>query len=57
MSPAAVAARLREAGRLTDLRADRRLQTKVDMSPRAVSRRLRSVQDALTLCRKLAARG
>jgi len=50
MSPAAVSARLREVARLSDLRAERRLATKVDMRPEAVSARLRQVQQLRALC-------
>ena len=56
MSRAAVSARLREVARLSDLRVEHRLATKVDMSPHGVSKRLHTVEQALALCRKLAAR-
>ena len=46
MSAEAVTQRLREMSRRSDLSASRRLATKVDMSPPAVTRRLR-VQAAL----------
>ena len=46
MSREAVTRRLREMSRRSDLSAARRLATKVDMSPAAVTRRLR-VQAAL----------
>jgi hypothetical protein len=46
MSAEAVTRRLREMRDRSDLSADRRLATKVDMSPAAVTRRLR-VQSAL----------
>jgi hypothetical protein len=46
MSREAVTQRLREMSRRSDLSASRRLATKVDMSPPAVTRRLR-VQAAL----------
>jgi hypothetical protein len=51
--PAEVAARLREVGRLSDLRADRRLDTKVDMRPEGVTRRLRTVGRLTALCARL----
>jgi hypothetical protein len=54
MTPEAVSARLREVGRLTDLRASKRLETKIDMRPAAVSRRLRTVGLLTDLCRRLA---
>jgi hypothetical protein len=46
MTPGAVTGRLREMSDRSDLTAARRLATKVDMSPAAVTRRLR-VQAAL----------
>jgi hypothetical protein len=46
MSREAVTRRLREMSRRSDLSASRRLATRVDMSPAAVTRRLR-VQAAL----------
>jgi hypothetical protein len=46
MAPGAVTGRLREMSDRSDLAAARRLATKVDMSPAAVTRRLR-VQAAL----------
>lgn len=51
-----VSARLREVGRLSDLRADRRLDTKLDMRPVAVSRRLRTVGRLTALCVRLGRR-
>jgi len=56
MSARAVSERLRAVERMSDLRAANRLRTKVDMSAAAVSSRLRAAQDALELCRRLAAR-
>jgi hypothetical protein len=54
-SPLAVTARLREVGRLSDLRTENRLAAKVDMSPAALGRRLRVVamlrRDCLRLVR------
>jgi hypothetical protein len=41
MSPKAIGARLARAAALSDLRASRRFDTKVDMSPEAITRRLR----------------
>lgn len=55
MSPEAVGARLREVGRLSDLRSERRLDTKVDMSPEAVSRRLEQIEQLRRLCLSLRA--
>jgi len=48
--------RLRALAKASDLREDRRLLTKVDMSPRAITRRLRAVDEALELCRRLGRR-
>ena len=53
MSPAAVSARLREVGRLSDLSPATRLDAKLDMSPRGVSSRLREVSELLALCARL----
>lgn len=53
MSPAAVSARLRAVARLSDLRAERRLDTKLDMRPAAITRRLRTVGSLTALCLKL----
>jgi hypothetical protein len=53
MTPAAVSARLREVGRLSDLGAERRLETKVDMGAAAVTRRLRAVAGLTALCLRL----
>lgn len=48
-----VTARLRELSRLADLRADRRLDAKVDLSPAAVTRRLRRQSALRALCLRL----
>lgn len=56
MGPAAVSGRLRELGGLCDLRADRRLATKLDMRPAAVSRRLRTLGSLTALCLRLGRR-
>ena len=53
-----VEARLREASRLAgSLRPEHRLATKVDLSGRAVARRLKEASDLLTLCRALSRAG
>ncbi len=57
MHPEAVRARLREASRLADLRPERRLDAKLDMSPAGVSRRLEIAAELLALCRDLARAG
>jgi len=52
-SAKAVTERLQEASRLSDLRAENRLAYKVDMSPAAVTRRLRAVSMLRDDCLKL----
>ena len=47
---ALVEPRLRALARLTDLRSDRRLATKVDMSARGVTRRLRRLSTLRSCC-------
>ncbi len=49
-SPAAVSVRPREVARLSDLAAENGLAYKVDMSPAAISRRLRIVSDLRRDC-------
>src|SRR5690606_26197999 len=53
MSPAAISARLSAVGRLSDLRADRRLYYKLDLRPDTVSRRLRELGRLSDLCVRL----
>jgi hypothetical protein len=55
LDAAVVTARLRELSRLADLRVDRRLDVKVDLSPAAVSRRLRRQSALRALCLRLGA--
>jgi len=55
-SPEEITRRLREASRLTRLDAATRLEAKIDMSPAAVTARLREVSDLLALCERLAER-
>lgn len=50
MSPGAIAARLRIVAALTDLRTERRLDAKLDMSGPAIMRRLREVEQLRRLC-------
>jgi hypothetical protein len=58
LAPEVVLARLRCASDLADLRAERRLGAKLDMSPAGIERRLREVSELLVPCRALgAARG
>ena len=49
-SPADVTARLRQASELSDLSSGGRLLTKVDMSARGVSRRLRRASELRAGC-------
>lgn len=56
MAMSAVSARLRDVGRLSDLRVDRRLDTKVDMRSSSVTRRLRTVGSLTSLCLRLGRR-
>jgi len=56
MEPGAVSARLRALGRLSDLRADHRLATKLDMRPCSVTRRLRTLGRLTSLCLRLGRR-
>jgi len=52
LSAEAIAARLREAGRLAcSLRPEARLRTKLDMSGSAVAKRLQEASELLDLCR------
>ena len=48
--PEEVTARWKELARLSDLATGRRLATKVAMSPHAVSRRLRQVEELRRVC-------
>jgi len=54
MSAVSIDARLREVGRLSDLRTEARLLAKVEMSPRAIDARLRTVEQLRRLCLRLA---
>jgi len=54
-SPSLVESRLREASRLSDLRADKRLDAKIDMSPVGIGRRLTEVAELLEACKTMAA--
>jgi hypothetical protein len=55
-TPEEITRRLREASRLSSLDASSRLEGKIDMSPAAVTARLREVADLLSLCQRLARR-
>ena len=54
MSPEAILARLAKASELADLRPERRLDAKLDMSPAGIHRRLRIASELSELCRALA---
>ena len=56
MSPAAVAARIQQVGRLADLAPERRLATKVSMDPDEVGRRIARLSALRDLCLALALR-
>jgi hypothetical protein len=49
-SPAAVAARIAEVGRISDFHPDRRMDAKVPMTREAVTARLREASDLRDLC-------
>jgi hypothetical protein len=58
MSPAKIAARLREASRLAgSLLPEDRLATKIDLTGTRVSARLKEASDLLDLCRALGRAG
>ena len=58
LSPAAIAARLREASdRAGSLRPEHRLETKIDLTGAGIARRLQETSDLLDLCRALARAG
>lgn len=50
MSTTAVSERLKTMSRMSDLRTDNRLDTKVDMSPQGITRRLRLQSRLRRLC-------
>jgi hypothetical protein len=54
MSPEAIGQRLRRAAALADLRSERRLACKVDMSATGIASRLREVERLRRLCLELA---
>ena len=55
MEPEAIEARLREASRISDLSAERRLDAKIDLSPEGIRKRLLEVSELLDACHALAA--
>ena len=56
MEPQDIEARLREASRVSDLSAERRLDAKIDLSPEGIRARLLEVSDLLDACHALGAR-
>lgn len=50
MSPEAIEARLREASRVSDLSAARRLDSKIDLSPQGIQARLLEASSLLDAC-------
>jgi hypothetical protein len=55
MSAKSVSARIAEVGRLSNLDTAHRLESKIDMSPAGVSRRIRQVEMLRALCKSLRA--
>jgi hypothetical protein len=55
LSPEAIVDRLKQASDASDLRAERRLDAKLDMSAAGIERRLREVSELLALCESLGA--
>lgn len=55
MDPEAIEARLREASRISDLSADKRLDAKIDLSSQGIRARLLEASELLDACRALAA--
>lgn len=53
MSPEAISRRLAVVSAAADLRASRRLETKIDVTAAGVSRRFREVSQLNDLCRRL----
>lgn len=53
MSAAAIAARVREVGRVSDLAPARRLDAKIGLSAAAIARRIRTVSELRELCVRL----
>lgn len=51
--PADIEARIRAASEKSDLRAQHRLATKVDLSADGIARRIKAASEMLTLCRQL----
>lgn len=54
MKPGAIEARLREASGMSDLTADKRLDSKIDLSPDGIRARLIEASDLLEACHALA---
>jgi hypothetical protein len=57
MDPEAIYARLKQVSDLADLRPEHRLDSKLDMSPAGVLRRLRIASELRDLCNALARAG
>lgn len=55
LSPEAIVDRLKQASDASDLRPERRLDAKLDMSAAGIERRLREVSELLALCESLSA--
>lgn len=57
VSADAIAARVREVGRVSDLDPARRLDAKIGLSAAAIARRIRTVSELRALCLRLRQRG
>ncbi len=57
MNAASISRRLRQVAELSDLATARRLDAKIDMSPRGVTLRLREVDALRRLCDRLGSAG
>lgn len=55
LSAAAVSRRLEEVSAASNLSADRRLESKIDLSPEGITRRLHEASSLYALCRSLRA--
>lgn len=54
MDPEAIQVRLRAASVMSDLTAERRLDSKIDLSPEGIRARLQEASDLLDACNALA---
>lgn len=54
MAPEAITRRLRKVAELTDLRSERRLHPKLDLTPEGITARLRQASELQKTCARLA---